>query len=94
MLWLGDLYGNDLNGTIPAEIGHLTSLLYLGLSSNDLSGSIPAEIEHLTSLTEMHFRENDLTGSIPDGVCDLPSILWAGCENCNQSKPGCCDYCT
>ena len=90
-----DLRDNALFGTIPAEIGHLTSLTWLNLRDNDLSGSIPAEIGDLTSLTHLYLNRNDLTGSIPAGVCDLPSaFLHADCKNCNQSnKPFCCSKC-
>ena len=56
---------NGLRRTIPAEIGHLTSLTQLRLTSNDLSGTIPAEIGHLTSLTQLHLTSNDLSGTIP-----------------------------
>ena len=37
------LNGNQLTGTIPAELGSLTSLTALYLDQNQLSGTIPAE---------------------------------------------------
>ena len=36
-----DLFNNDFSGSIPTEIGSLTSLQYLFLDNNDFSGSIP-----------------------------------------------------
>ena len=41
VLWL---VSNQLNGSIPAELGNLTNLTSLGLARNRLSGSIPAEL--------------------------------------------------
>lgn len=38
------LGGNNLKGTVPPEIGLLSSLLSLGLSSNTLTSTIPSEI--------------------------------------------------
>src|SRR5262249_51380566 len=45
-----DLSVNQLNGTIPSEIGHLSKLVYLDLQINELSGVIPPEIGLLTKL--------------------------------------------
>ena len=87
------LHSNALNGTIPVEIGDLTSLTALHLSNNDLSGTIPAEIGNLTSLTDLSLDGNALNGTIPDSVCDLPAYLAADCGNCNHSQSDCCDYC-
>ena len=67
--------GNALNGTIPAEIGDLTSLTELWLlRNNDLSGPIPAEIGNLTSLTELVLTSNDLSGPIPAEIGNLTSL--------------------
>ena len=38
---------NQLSGTIPVELGNLTSLISLDLEDNQLSGTIPAEIGNL-----------------------------------------------
>lgn len=44
------LQNNNINGLIPEEIGKLTKLKTLDLSSNHLSGEIPSSVGHLESL--------------------------------------------
>jgi hypothetical protein len=60
---LGD---NELTGSIPSELGLLTSLIEVQSSSNELSGSIPSELGELASGTKnIELGNNFLTGSVP-----------------------------
>ena len=59
------LQSNNLIGSIPSELGSLTSLEQLILNNNELSGEIPSELGMLTSLQWLHLHSNSLTGSIP-----------------------------
>jgi hypothetical protein len=60
---LGD---NELTGSIPSELGLLTSLIEVHSSSNELSGSIPSELGELASSTKIiELGNNFLTGSVP-----------------------------
>ena len=61
-----------LGGTVPAEIGQLTSLTVLDLVDNQLSG-MPAEIGQLTSLTELYLKGNQLS-SMPAEIGQLTSL--------------------
>ena len=70
------LSNNKLSGSIPAQIGDLTSLTVLDLNFNDLSGSIPAGVWDLTGLTRLHLGNNELSGSIPAAVGDLTSLTY------------------
>ena len=69
-----DLSENQLSGTIPAEIGNLTSLTDLLLGRNQLSGMIPAEIGSLTSLQDLELHLNQLSGTIPAEIWNLTSL--------------------
>ena len=69
-----DLSDNELNGTIPSELGHLTYLEVLYLSENQLSGSIPSEISVLSNLIELSLWTNELTGPIPPELGRLANL--------------------
>ena len=66
-----DLSFIGLTDSIPSEIGNLTNLTTLWLSSNELTGSIPAEIGNLTNLVTLTLFDNQLTGEIPEIICNL-----------------------
>jgi hypothetical protein len=66
---------NQLNGSIPQEIGNLTKLLFLFLDENQLSGSIPPEIGNLTQLEWLYLPENQLSGSIPPEIGNLTELI-------------------
>ena len=60
------LAGNSLSGSIPTELGLLSSRLeFLGVLFNSFTGSLPSELALLTSIQELSFRKNQLSGTIP-----------------------------
>eukprot|EP00533_Pseudo-nitzschia_delicatissima_P004719 CAMPEP_0116095296 /NCGR_PEP_ID=MMETSP0327-20121206/9587_1 /TAXON_ID=44447 /ORGANISM="Pseudo-nitzschia delicatissima, Strain B596" /LENGTH=77 /DNA_ID=CAMNT_0003586953 /DNA_START=339 /DNA_END=572 /DNA_ORIENTATION=- len=62
---------NQLTGTIPTEIGLLTSLTGLYLVYNDLTGNIPSEIGLLKNLKYLKTYRNNLNDTIPSEVQEL-----------------------
>ncbi|KAL5550521.1 hypothetical protein UlMin_000697 [Ulmus minor] len=71
-----DLSRNNFDGPIPKEIGELTSLYSLNLSSNSLSGkmptnhltgNVPPSLPKLNFLSHLNLSFNQLVGSIPSG---------------------------
>ncbi len=71
----GSNYGNRLKGTIPTELGQLTSLTSLDLNNNRLTGTIPTELGKLISLEKLDFRGNErMSGSIPTELGQLTSL--------------------
>ncbi len=68
------LASNQLTGTIPTQLGDLTSLTRLWLWANQLTGSIPTELGNLSSLTDLNLANNQLTGTIPAELGSLASL--------------------
>ena len=72
---------NNLSGSIPAELGNLTSLEYLYLNYNQLTGAIPSELGNLTILKRLNLSINRLTGSIPPQLGNLTSLEYLYLNN-------------
>jgi len=74
------LVGNNLNGTIPSQLGNLSNLQYLVLRYNYLSGAIPSQLGNLSHLKKILLdgKENDeniaLSGSIPTSFGNLTNL--------------------
>ncbi|KAI9092052.1 hypothetical protein K1719_027987 [Acacia pycnantha] len=62
-----DLGSQGLKGYISEQIGLLSNLVSLNLSSNSLEGEIPSGLGQ-KSLTNLDLSNNQLTGSIPDSL--------------------------
>ena len=59
------IWGNNLVGTIPTELGEFPTLYYLYLGYNSLTGTIPPELGAISVLLVLSAEQNSLTGSIP-----------------------------
>lgn len=74
-----NLNRNALSGSIPASLGRLKRLNYLGLCDNGgVSGEIPDSLRNCTNLAVAYLNNNSLAGAIPDWLGTLPSLstLW------------------
>ncbi len=84
--WIGLAFNTDgcvtaisldeksIDGTLPPELGDLTSLTYLDLGDNNFIGNIPVELGNLTNLTYLNLDGNGLTGSIPAELGNLSAL--------------------
>ena len=59
---------NRLNGSIPKELGALTTLTKFTSIANFLSGTIPSQLSTLTNLKEFYMGVSFITGTIPDWI--------------------------
>ncbi|KAJ4782812.1 Protein kinase family protein [Rhynchospora pubera] len=68
------LFMNEISGSIPAEIGGLTSLGDLELYQTNLGGTIPLDIGKLLNLRWVDLSENMMSGEIPSTLGNLTSL--------------------
>ncbi|CAI5516014.1 unnamed protein product [Closterium sp. Naga37s-1] len=69
------LPGNQFSGSIPSQLGQLSStLLGLTLDKNPLSGSIPDELFNCNLLRNLTLNQTGLTGPIPPSISALTDI--------------------
>ncbi|TQE10436.1 hypothetical protein C1H46_003891 [Malus baccata] len=66
-----DLSANNINGSIPTEIGQLQFLRNLFLNDNNFSGNIPNQISNLHLLEALDLSMNHLSGKIPWSMTSL-----------------------
>ena len=72
------LASNNLSGSLPGEIGDLSSLERLFLPFNSLTGDIPSELGNASQLWWLWLDENSLSGEIPAELGSLSQLklLW------------------
>ena len=70
-----------LTGTLPPELGNLTSLRELWLEGNQLTGPIPSELGNLVNLQQLRIDHNQLTGAIPPEFGNLANLEWLYLNN-------------
>ncbi|KAL5974265.1 hypothetical protein ACLOJK_030929 [Asimina triloba] len=81
--------GNQIWGSIPAEIDSLVSLTLLGMQQNLLTGRIPPSIAKLKELRNLYLSSNKLSGEIPSSIGNLSLLneLYLGLNNLQGSIP-------
>uniref|UniRef100_R7WC50 LRR receptor-like serine/threonine-protein kinase FLS2 n=1 Tax=Aegilops tauschii TaxID=37682 RepID=R7WC50_AEGTA len=67
------IYGAELGGTFPHELGNLTLLQTLDLSFNDIKGMIPASLKKVCNLRYLYLEVNNIDGDISELIQRLPN---------------------
>lgn len=65
---------NNLTGSLPVSLSHLTELKVLELSFNKLVGEIPSAIGTLKNLEVLALNGNFLSGTIPNSIGSLTKL--------------------
>ncbi|KAE8791052.1 putative LRR receptor-like serine/threonine-protein kinase [Hordeum vulgare] len=68
------LRSNNISGTIPLEIGNLSSLSMLYLDTNLFMGPIPFTLGQLRDLVMLSLSKNKFSGEIPPSIGDLHQL--------------------
>ena len=78
-----NLGGNNLKGTLKAQLAQLSYLEGLSLEDNNLTGTIPPELGELANLTLLYLFDNQILGDIPPELGQLENLIHL-CLNGNQ----------
>ncbi|CAL5390973.1 unnamed protein product [Camellia sinensis] len=68
------LLGNRLTGSIPKEIGNISTLQHITLEFNQLSGALPPELGNLSQINHIHLTSNYFTGELPGTLAKLITL--------------------
>jgi len=74
------LAGNNLSGTLPAELSDLVYLETLNLQTNAITGSIPSNLGNLQNLKTVNLQSNKFEGTLPNlsGISGLKKLSVSG----------------
>ena len=73
-VYLPYLPWRNLTGVVPSELGNLTELRELVLSSNPLTGEIPGELGRLALLDRLYLDDTYLSGNVPSELGQLANL--------------------
>ncbi|KAE8124667.1 hypothetical protein FH972_019532 [Carpinus fangiana] len=66
--YCSSLLGNRLTGSIPKELGNITTLKNFTVEFNQLSGNLPPELGDMSSIERFRISDNFFSGKIPDYI--------------------------
>ncbi|WP_456312064.1 leucine-rich repeat domain-containing protein [Pseudomonas shirazensis] len=74
------LAGNNLSGTLPAELSDLVYLETLNLQANAITGSLPSNLGNLPNLKTVNLQSNKFEGTLPNlsGISGLKKLSVSG----------------
>jgi hypothetical protein len=81
------LWGRNLSGPLPGELGNLTALEVLRLYDNALVGPIPSVLGNLAALEILNLPGNQLTGAIPAELENLSNLTHLLLNDNNLTGP-------
>jgi len=69
-----NLQFNNLEGSLPEEIGNLVNLRKINLGFNKLQGKLPTSLSNLKELTSLELFMNNFEGTIPNELGELKKL--------------------
>ena len=77
----------SLNGSLPTELGLLSSVTKIDLGENQVIGKIPDDLYHLTDLQFLYMESNQLTGSLSQLIDNTRALEVISLGNNQLSGP-------
>ncbi|KAL7527300.1 hypothetical protein ACHAXR_005110 [Thalassiosira sp. AJA248-18] len=87
------LWGNNLKGALPPEIGSLTSLRTLSVFDNKINLPPPESITKLTNLSRLYIQRNDFKADINYLCPNTAKEFKSDCGKKGGVKCSCCSAC-
>ncbi|KAL5716596.1 hypothetical protein ACHQM5_018264 [Ranunculus cassubicifolius] len=81
------LVGNFLSGTLPRELGSVTTLREILLSGNNFTGALPDTFGNLRNLTDFRIDGSTLSGRIPEFIGNWTSLTRLDMEGTSLQGP-------
>jgi Leucine-rich repeat (LRR) protein len=75
------LPSNNLVGSLPPELGLLTSLKHFSVFQNSLTGSLPSSLKAWSNLEYLNLESNHLTGSLNSSWFQFPQLQYLALGN-------------
>lgn len=69
------LSSNNLDGSVPSQIGNFPYMTDLDLSTNSLTGSLPNQMTGLVNLLTFNMADNTLSGALPSTMGNLSNLV-------------------
>ncbi|EOY13283.1 Leucine-rich repeat protein kinase family protein, putative [Theobroma cacao] len=69
-----NLFGMNLFGTIPPDMGNLSFVAFLDIGNNSFHGSLPIALANLRRLKHLILRYNNFNGEIPSWFGSFPKL--------------------
>ena len=80
---------NNLEGSVPSNIGNAVEMTNLVLYKNNLIGDIPENISNLIKLVEFDISNNTFEGNLPIEMCQFPDLETFKIEYNNYGAENC-----
>ena len=89
-------YTQKLSGTIPENLGDVTTLAMLQLDHTQLSGTIPDSLGHLRAPITLDLEQTHLSGTIPESLSHFTPHAYVDHVEIrldSTNVTGCSDFC-
>jgi len=67
--------GQNMTGTFPEDLAHLSRLTYINFAWNELEGTLPSLSSRMKPITNIELQYNYFSGTIPSDLFQFENLL-------------------